>query len=142
MLSFEGDVAEQLSMHNKSKKEHLRGLREVPSIQRMGYDLQEHIFNTLGLQNTYLFTDVIDSSPIPMLYKANKFHVPNSMATVIAEGGVVSTTKETMTIIKVFFSGECFPVEDLEELKQWKFVFFPFQCYLGVGLEKLWAPRI
>ncbi len=104
--------------------------------------LQEHIFNKLGLHNTYPFKDVNDTSPIAMYYKTNKLYVPHLMSTVTAEGGIVSTAKETMAILKAFFSGKYFPGEDLEELKKWKFTFFPFQCYFGVGLEKLWVPRI
>ena len=110
--------------------------------QQIGGAFQEHIFNKLGLQNTYPFNDLNDTTPLPMYYKSNKLHIPYMMSTVTAEGGVVSTAKETMAILKAFFSGKYFPGEDLEELKLWKYIFFPFQCYFGVGLEKLWVPRI
>lgn len=110
--------------------------------QKIGDVFQEQIFNKLDLQNTYPFEDINDTSPVPMYYKSNTLHIPQVISTVTAEGGIVSTAKESMTILKAFFSGKFFPTEDLKQLKEWKFIFFPFQCYFGVGLEKLWVPRI
>lgn len=110
--------------------------------RKIGDAFQEHIFNELGLQNTYPFEGANDPSLVSLYYKSDKLHIPNLMSTVTAEGGIVSTAKETMIILKAFFTGKYFPGEDLEGLKKWKFIFFPFQCYFGVGLEKLWIPRI
>lgn len=100
-----------------------------------------YIFNELQLTKTYVFEDVNDSKPVPLYYKGNKVNIPNYMSSIAPEGGIVSTTRETMIFLKAFFRGRFFPKEELEELKQWKLIFFPGQFYFGIGLEKLWVPR-
>jgi D-alanyl-D-alanine carboxypeptidase len=102
---------------------------------------KERIFDELELTNTYAFRDVNDNSPAQMYYKNKKLHLPNYIASVTAEGGVVSTAQELMIFLKAFFKGRFFPKEDLEELKKWNLIWFPGQFYFGVGLEKLWTPR-
>ncbi len=52
------------------------------------------------------------------------------MSTVTAEGGIVSTSKETIAILKAFFTGKYFPGEDLEELNKWIFTFYSFNVIL------------
>lgn len=102
---------------------------------------KERIFDELELANTYAYRDVDDGSPAQMYYKRNKLHLPNYIASVTAEGGVVSTAPELMIFLKAFFNGQFFPKKDLEELKKWNLIWFPGQFYFGIGLEKLWTPR-
>lgn len=101
---------------------------------------KEVIFDELNLSKTYVYEDVKDSTPVPMYYKSKPIHLPNYMASVTPEGGIVSNAKETMIFLKAFFSGYFFPKEELDELKKWNFIFFPGQFYYGIGLEKLWVP--
>lgn len=98
---------------------------------------KERIFDELELTNTYAYRDVNDNSPAQMYYKNKKLHLPNYIASVTAEGGVVSTASELMVFLKAFFNGRFFPKEDLEELKKWNLIWFPGQFYFGIGLEKL-----
>lgn len=100
------------------------------------------IFDDLGLTKTYVYEDAGDSRPVPFYYKSSELNIPRYMSSVTPEGGIVSTAKETMVFLKAFFNGRFFPKEELEELKQWNMIYFPGQFYYGVGLEKLWVPRI
>lgn len=102
----------------------------------------EFIFDELDLSDTYAFIDPADSTPAPLYYKDGPVHVPRYLASVTAEGGIVSTAAETMTFLKAFFTGRFFPTETVQELKQWNRIFFPGQFYYGIGLEKHWTPRI
>jgi D-alanyl-D-alanine carboxypeptidase len=102
----------------------------------------EYIFDELELADTYAYRDVNDDSPAKMYYKTKQLHLPNYIASVTAEGGIVSTAKEVMVFLKAFFNGRFFPAEDLEALKKWNLIWFPGQFYFGVGLEKLWTPRV
>jgi len=102
---------------------------------------KERIFDELELTNTYAYRDVSDNSPAQMYYKNKKLHLPNYIASVTAEGGVVSTAMELMIFLKAFFNGRFFPKKDLEDLKKWNLIWFPGQFYFGIGLEKLWTPR-
>lgn len=102
---------------------------------------RERIFDELKLKNTYAYRDVNDDSPAKMYYKSKELHLPHYIASVTAEGGIVSTASEVMTFLKAFFNGRFFPKTDLDELKKWNLIFFPGQFYFGIGLEKLWTPR-
>ena len=103
---------------------------------------KEYIFDELNLKKTYAYLDTNDKTPVTMYYKTNEIHIPSCIASVTAEGGIVSNAVETMIILKAFFNGHFFSIEDLEELKKWNFIFFPYQFYFGIGLEKLWVPWV
>lgn len=98
------------------------------------------IFDELGLHETYASSDSGDTTPTPMYYRDKPVHVPRYIASVTAEGGIVSTAAEVMTFLKAFFSGHFFPKETIEELKQWNRIYFPGQFDYGIGLEKQWVP--
>ncbi|MDG5789091.1 serine hydrolase [Evansella sp. AB-P1] len=100
------------------------------------------IFEELHLEKTYVYEDVNDCKPVSLYYKSQKIHLSKYMTSIAPEGGIVSTAKEMMIFLKAFFNGRFFPVEELEELKQWNMIYFPGQFYYGIGLEKLWTPRI
>lgn len=103
---------------------------------------KEYIFDVLNLQNTYTYSDINDTVPTKFYYKSEKTWLPIYMASVGVEGGIVSTSKEVMAVIKAFFNGTFFPKERIDELKQWNLLFGPGIFYFGVGLEKLFIPRI
>lgn len=65
------------------------------------------------------------------------------MASIGVEGGIVSTAEEVMIFLKAFFYGHFFPKEKIDELKQWNLILPPPGMFqFGIGLEKLWIPRI
>ncbi len=103
---------------------------------------REYLFDELELKNTYAFKDIDDKTPVPMYFKTRQIHLPSYIASITAQGGLVSTSRESMVLIKAFFNGRFFPAEYLEELKEWKFIAFPGNFYFGIGLEKLWIPRL
>ena len=103
---------------------------------------EEMIFDELELRDTYAFSDPADTTPAPMYYKDRHVHVPHYLASVTAEGGLVSTAADTMTFAKAFFMGRFFPKETVEELKQWNRIYFPGQFDFGIGLERQWLPWV
>ena len=120
----------------------LGGIIEHVTGTWLGDVLDEYIFKPLGLQNTYAFHDVTDTSPVPFYHRKEVLHAPNYLASVTAEGGIVSTAEEVMVFLKAFFNGFFFPQEMLNELKaDWRMIYFPGQFFFGLGLEKLWTPR-
>lgn len=119
----------------------LGGIIEQVTGKWIGDAFMERLFQPLGLKDTYAFQDVEDTTPVPIFMKGEVLHAPRYMASITAEGGIVSTAKETMMFLKAFFNGTFFPQETLEELKQnWNMIYFPGQFYFGLGLEKLWTP--
>ncbi len=116
---------------------------ETVTGKTMGEVFREYIFDPLNLKDTYLYTDTDDDSPVFFYYKSKKLWLPNYMSAVSAEGGIVSTAAECMLFLKAFFQGHFFPVEDIEQLKQWNLLVPPPGLFMyGIGLEKLWVPRI
>ncbi len=78
---------------------------------------------------------------LEMPYKNRKLWLPNYMASITPEGGIVSTVDEVMIFLKAFFNGVFFSKEKIEELKEWNLLFPPPGLfYFGIGLEKFWIP--
>ena len=95
---------------------------------------KEFIFDELDLEDTYLFEDVNDNQPAPFYYKNKELYLPKYMSSIGAEGGIISTAKESMIFLKAFFNGHLFPKEYLNELKDWKLLFAPGLFFYGVGI--------
>jgi D-alanyl-D-alanine carboxypeptidase len=111
--------------------------------KKIGEVFDDYIFSELKLYNTYAYTDTNDNTPVPFYYKYKRLWLPNYIASVTAEGGIVSTAKEIMIFLKEFFNGRFFPKERIDELKHWNLILPPPGLfYFGIGLEKLWTPRI
>ncbi|MFO7999126.1 MAG: serine hydrolase domain-containing protein [Bacteroidales bacterium] len=109
----------------------------------IGEVFQDFIFSDLKLDNTYAYADTSDTSPVPFNYKSRKLWLPDYMASVTVEGGIVSTAAEVMYFLKEFFKGRFFPKEKINNLKQWNLILPPpGMFYFGIGLEKLFTPRI
>ncbi len=109
----------------------------------IGDVFKEYLFQPLHLKDTYAYHDINDRTPVPIYYKSQVVHAPKYMASITAEGGIVSTAKETMIFLKAFFNGFFFPKEIFDELKKnWNMIYFPGQFYFGLGIEKLWTPRL
>ncbi len=100
----------------------------------------EFVFRPLGLRDTYAFRDESDTTPAPMYYRDRQLHVPKYIASVTAEGGVVSTAADVMVFLKAFFDGTFFPPRTIDELKRWNRIYFPGQFDFGIGLERQWLP--
>lgn len=108
--------------------------------QPIGDVFRQLVFDELGLRDTYAFSDAEDASPAPMFHRDRPVHVPRYLASITAEGGIVSTAPEVMAFLKAFFTGRFFPRATVDELKQWNRIFFPGQFDFGIGLEKQWVP--
>lgn len=119
----------------------LGGVIEKVTGKKIGDVFAEYIFQPLGLKHTYAYTKATDDTPARMYYNDKQIWVPKYMASVTAEGGIVSNVEDMMLFLKAFFTGRFFPVEVIDELKtNWRMIFFPGQFFFGLGLEKLWTP--
>ncbi len=104
---------------------------------------REFLFDELALRQTCVFRDITDDSAVSFYYKSKKLWIPKYMASVTAEGGIVSNAQESMLFLKEFFRGRFFAKEQIEGMKKWNWILPPPGLFLfGVGLEKIWTPRI
>jgi len=99
---------------------------------------QEYIFNPLDLKETYLYLDHTDIRPIQLYYKKDPLIIPKAMTSFKADGGIVSTSLESITFVRAFFTGILFPKEYIDELKHWNSIMFPLEY--GVGLMRYKLP--
>lgn len=108
--------------------------------KNIGVVLHETIFEPLGLNLTYLYADATDKTPAVMYFKNKPLDIPKAMTSFGADGGIVSTSEETMVFLKAFFNGTFFPTTYLPELYKWNSVMFPLEY--GVGIMKFQLPAI
>jgi D-alanyl-D-alanine carboxypeptidase len=109
----------------------------------IGQVFHDMIFSPLGFKDTYAYHDPEDNSPAPFYYQSRQLWLPRYMTSIAPEGGIVSTPMEVMAFMKAFFNGRFFPKEKIQEMKQWNLILPPPGLFFyGIGLEKLWTPRI
>ena len=121
----------------------LGGIIERVTGRSIGEAFRDYIVEPLQLQDTYAFQDPEDTTPKELYYGTQRLRAPRYLASITAEGGLVSTSSDTMAFLKAFFNGTLFPRELVDELKQeWNMIYFPGQFFFGLGLEKLWTPRL
>ena len=92
----------------------------------------EQIFKPLNMNRTYLKTDDSTWGIAPIYYKGNALEVPKIVVSEKSTGGIVSTASENMTFLTAFFSGKLFHKKHLEEMQDWKNIFFPMQYSAGL----------
>jgi len=116
---------------------------EAITQKEIGEVFKACIFDPLALANTYAFNDIADKRPAVFYHRDKPLWLPNYMASITAEGGIVSTADDVMIFLKAFFAGCFFSKSKIEGLKQWNLLLPPPGLfYYGVGLEKLPTPRI
>jgi D-alanyl-D-alanine carboxypeptidase len=116
---------------------------EAVTGKSIGEVFREYIFTELNLANTYVYDDISDTTPVSFYYKSKQLWLPQYMASIAVEGGIVSTANESMIFLKEFFNGRFFPKEEINNLKKWNLILPPPGLFFfGIGLEKLWTPWI
>ncbi len=105
--------------------------------------LQQRILAPLALAGTYPFTVAVIEryeSVAAMLYGRQHVAIPKAMASVRADGGMVSTASDGIAFIEAFMTGRLFPRAYLDEMQsQWNAIFPPLQY--GMGLMRFALPR-
>jgi len=76
----------------------------------------------------------------PMLYGKRKVNIRQAMASVRADGGIVSTADDSIAFLDAFMNGRLFPAEYLRELQgEWRAIFPPLAY--GLGMMRFALPR-
>jgi D-alanyl-D-alanine carboxypeptidase len=118
----------------------------IESVTGMTFEaaLAERIFLPIDLSRTYLFTSgTLDryDQVSQMLFDTTPIRIPGVMASVGADGGIVSSAAESMRFLRAFMAGELFPTRYLADMqREWRRIFFPLQY--GLGLMRFALPRV
>jgi D-alanyl-D-alanine carboxypeptidase len=119
----------------------LGGIIEYVTKMTLADAFRHYLFEPLKLKKTYAYTDPKDQSPSKFYLKKEILFPSNYLASVTAEGGIVSNAEEVMIFLRAFMNGFFFPKETLQTLTtNWRMILFPGQFYFGLGIEKLWTP--
>lgn len=99
--------------------------------------LQDYICEPLGLRQTTTFD--AKNPPLPLFHKSQQLTLPKSLESMDPDGGLVSTPEELIGFLRGFLGGRLFDPAWLDEIRNWKPVFFPLQY--GGGLMRVQLPR-
>ena len=102
---------------------------------------KHEIFEPFGMKDTYVYTAEPDQNPAGMYFQDKKLFIPQAMKSTRADGGIVSTSYDSMTFIKNFFEGKFFPKSYFDEMRtDYRGVMFPLQY--GTGLMRFKLPSL
>jgi len=113
----------------------LGGIIERVTGKSLADNVEERIARPLGLKNTYLCASDMAPDRTPVLPLRNgraRPHIPRAIESTRLDGGGVSTSAESLAFIRAFFEGGLFPAGYLAEMEDWRSIFFPLQCGVGV----------
>lgn len=98
----------------------------------------------LGLSGTWCFAPETRSrydEVAPMFRGREPLRLPGLMASVGADGGMVSTMRDSLRFLRAFFGAELFSRPILDEMQsEWRRIFFPLTY--GTGVMRFVVPRL
>ena len=103
--------------------------------------VKERLAEPLSLVNTRMFVrGDSDNSVTPFHDEDGPRRLPLLMASVGADGGLVSTANDSMKILRAFNTGQLFDPTMLNAVfSEWRRIFFPFRY--GLGVMRFHPPR-
>ncbi|MBB5517158.1 CubicO group peptidase (beta-lactamase class C family) [Rubricella aquisinus] len=99
--------------------------------------LQDYVCEPLGLRQTATFDAM--NPPLPLFHRSQQLTLPKSLASMDPDGGLVSTPAELIGFLRGFLGGRLFDPALLDDVRNWKPVFFPLAY--GGGLMRFHLPR-
>lgn len=111
--------------------------------QSFAESVRTRITEPLDLRDTYVFgpSTLDDYERVSPLFIGDvRLHIPQAMASVQADGGVVSTINDGQVFLDAFFNGRLFPAELMPEIAgDWHAIFRPLEY--GTGIMRFALPR-
>jgi D-alanyl-D-alanine carboxypeptidase len=106
--------------------------------------VRAEIAEGLGLRATWCFTPETRArydEVAPILRGREPLRIPGVMASVGADGGIVSTMRDSLRFLRAFFGAELFARPILDEMQaEWRRIFFPLTY--GTGVMRFVVPRV
>lgn len=142
---FEPDARNGTKSHYSDTNYHLLGaIIEAVTGKPYAENLQQMVCEPLGLQHTYAFDasqPPRDTPPATIYFQDRALELPLLFSSFAAEGGIVSTTTESLIFLRAFLDGRLFDKKHFERMtRQWNTVYFPLQY--GYGMMRFKMSRI
>ena len=99
--------------------------------------LQTRICAPLRLTRTTCFD--IGDQVLPLFHKDQPLHIPQALASMGPDGGIVSTMDDLLAFLRAFVNSRLFAPENAGQMQQWNRLLFPLQY--GYGLMRIKLPR-
>jgi D-alanyl-D-alanine carboxypeptidase len=100
-------------------------------------DLLKGVFIELDMKNTHVLPSVLPHECAPIYFRQNTIKLEEYWKS--SNHDIASTAADQMKFIRAFFEGKYFSMDQIDELKKWNNIFFPFQY--GIGIQKFYIPR-
>lgn len=111
----------------------------IETVTAQTYDqaLQHRICAPLDLIKTGVLqgTDM----GLPVYHKDKRLDVPQILASMSADGGIISTPDELLTFLRAFMQNVLFSPQTAAQMRRWNRLFFPL--HYGFGLMRVKLPR-
>jgi len=96
------------------------------------------VFQELEMKNTFVLPAESADKCAPVYFKQNQIDIREYWKS--THHDIASTAADQMKFIRAFFDGSYFTGVQINELKKWHNIFFPFKY--GIGIQKFYIPRI
>ncbi len=101
------------------------------------HDLLTGFFTEFKMKDTFVLPGAADVYA-PIWYKNSELDISSYWLS--THHDIASTAKDQMIFLRAFFDGIFFSDEEINALKKWNPIFFPFKY--GTGIQKFFIPRI
>ncbi|MDO5653582.1 MAG: serine hydrolase domain-containing protein [Brachymonas sp.] len=134
--------APQRALYSDTNYQLLGAIVEALTHTPLEQAIAQRITSPLGLHDTWLFTQKTLNryDSVARLHNGRQaIRIPLAMASVRADGGMVSTAQDGIGFLQAFIAGALFPASYLHDMQaQWNHIFRPLQY--GVGIMRFALP--
>ena len=111
----------------------------IEAVTGLTYDkaLQARICKPLGLMNTAVLSG--DDLGLWPFHKDRRLDIPQILASMTSDGGIISTLDEMLIFLRAFMAEELFRPANAAQMRKWNKLFFPLEY--GYGLMRIKLPR-
>lgn len=125
------------SYYSDTNYQLLGAVIEAVTGQTYNQALQRRICRPLALTQTGVSQGA--DIGLPVYFQKNRLDIPQILASMTADGGIISTLDEMLVFLKAFMTGQLLSHQTAAQMRQWNRLFFPIQY--GFGLMRIQLPR-
>lgn len=129
------------SFYSDTNFQLLGAIVEAVTQEPFSVALKTRICDPIGLSQTYVSGHQAQTpaeAPSPIFFKDQRLDISLSLASMGADGGVVSTLDDLLAFLRAFFTGALFAPGFASVMQQWNPLFFPMSY--GYGLMRFKLP--